>query len=650
MPDTSFEYTRSWERVEDFPHLGFSRNWENPSDYPTYEPDESVVRADMQSLHDETRDYINNELIPAVVESNSTEAARSVAEQARKDAEDNRTSSEHDRVSAETARTEAEQARVQAEEDRAYAELTRGTNESARAEAEKARVDAENARVDAENARMEAVKKYPVVRNGTWWVWDVEKGMYLDTGSPAQGDAFEYEDFTEEQLLELQEGCNDYIANELARREQLSPEFANSIAECVDITKLYVLPNGYIYAYMYFKAGGYTNQIPISVETTGEVFDGKGYRECSYVSGTTGKVSAFSDSVSPTKPLFSTGLIPVANGDVIRFKNCYMIARYDIDVNVYGKNGFGAQIGRYRADMSFQGATAWEVLANDTRLLCTPDENDIVTEITISDTTSVRYLRFTLATDGDPADAIITVNEEIIGVQTFTNQIANAVDESGNPYNNGKGWKPGYRLNSNGEETELAGSAVTGFIPVKFGDVVRFKNFPYVPNENVESSVNYIAIYNANFEPIASASEKFFLAGDYYYRPFTVDADTGCLTLVTLADEYGDPGYAYLRISATGLDRTAVVTVNEEIIEIEGYSWRSTGHAFVPADYEDRIIAAEKDIDRLEKAFAGDMAVYGIVDGENNIIMTGTLASGTYSLKYVAEDGTTTDICKFTMG
>ena len=44
--------------------------------------------------------------------------------------------------------------------------------------------------------------------------------------------------------------------------------------------------------------------------------------------------------------------------------------------------------------------------------------------------------------------------------------IANSVDEDGNPYNGGLGYKEGYRLNSSGEEVEDASSFCTGFIPV----------------------------------------------------------------------------------------------------------------------------------------------------------------------------------------
>ena len=57
-----------------------------------------------------------------------------------------------------------------------------------------------------------------------------------------------------------------YLATELAKRGQLKPEFANSVDECTDTSKLYVLPDGFIYAYTLreVKVGGYTNRVDIS--------------------------------------------------------------------------------------------------------------------------------------------------------------------------------------------------------------------------------------------------------------------------------------------------------------------------------------------------------------------------------------------------
>lgn len=42
-----------------FEKLAFTKSWKNPEDFSTYEPDEGKVRADLQLLHDETKNSIN---------------------------------------------------------------------------------------------------------------------------------------------------------------------------------------------------------------------------------------------------------------------------------------------------------------------------------------------------------------------------------------------------------------------------------------------------------------------------------------------------------------------------------------------------------------------------------------------------------------
>lgn len=313
-------------------------------------------------------------------------------------------------------------------------------------------------------------------------VYKGDKGDKGDPGhTPVKGEDY----WTEEEQAEIQDDCVDYISTELAKRGQLTPEFANSIADCTDTTKLYVLPDGMIYAYMADTNGLYTNQL------------------------------------------------------------------------------FGA------------------------------------------------------------------------------------VDSDGSPYNGGKGWKTDTRLNSGGTESAQDGIEVTGFVPVKFGDVVYLKNVQFI-HKGTNADKCYITAYNSNFSKIAD-----WRADSESERSAFVFDDNNVLTKITLKNAGGFSSsidnVAYLRICADEINGGSIITVNEEIVETTERAWQSTGHAFVPADYEDRIIAAEKDIDRLEKAVAGDMAVYGIVDSENNIIMTGSLESGKYTLKYMAEDGTTIDICEFTM-
>ena len=48
------------------PVLEFEKNWENKDQFPTYETSETQVRKDLQCLHDETKAYINDQLLPAI--------------------------------------------------------------------------------------------------------------------------------------------------------------------------------------------------------------------------------------------------------------------------------------------------------------------------------------------------------------------------------------------------------------------------------------------------------------------------------------------------------------------------------------------------------------------------------------------------------
>ena len=118
MSTEKLTYSREWTDAEAFPRLGFTKNWENPADYPTIETDEAKVRQDMQSLHDETKDYINETLIPAILAEDATEEARIAAESTREENERSRVQAEQTRVSNENARIQAEAARVAAEKQR----------------------------------------------------------------------------------------------------------------------------------------------------------------------------------------------------------------------------------------------------------------------------------------------------------------------------------------------------------------------------------------------------------------------------------------------------------------------------------------------------------------------------------------------------
>ena len=104
------------------------------------------------------------------------------------------------------------------------------------------------------------------------------------------------------------------------------PIVVGSLAECVDTTKKYVLPDGYIYAYRKrFYPGAttpnFTNQLPISQSPAmdGSVYNGVGYKYNKFLNNNYTNQN-FDEGDNPNKNfnVYTTGLIPVKLGDVIR--------------------------------------------------------------------------------------------------------------------------------------------------------------------------------------------------------------------------------------------------------------------------------------------------------------------------------------------
>lgn len=93
---------------------------------------------------------------------------------------------------------------------------------------------------------------------------------------------------------------------------------------------------------------------------------------------------------------------------------------------------------------------------------------------------------------GYSAQYNLTVKDKI-----KVNMLKQAVDSSGNPYNNGAGYKSGYRLNSNGVETLYSGYFVTGFIPVTGGCKISLNNLPMSYTTNGQY---YIGFYDENYK------------------------------------------------------------------------------------------------------------------------------------------------------
>lgn len=162
------------------------------------------------------------------------------------------------------------------------------------------------------------------------------------------------------------------------------------------------------------NTASYTNQIPISTDTDGSIYNGTGYKESTRGSSD----GSITEVTTGTNPTFTTGFIPCKQGDTIRLKNCYIHAHgtnasYEA---IYGNGAYGLRSGLYNSSKAKIGVFSWGNLSqgNDTEYITyTQNGNDYkLTEFTVA-LANTAYIRLTLATDSNPADAIVTVNQAI---------------------------------------------------------------------------------------------------------------------------------------------------------------------------------------------------------------------------------------------
>ena len=153
--------------------------------------------------------------------------------------------------------------------------------------------------------------------------------------------------------------------------------------------------------------------------------------------------------------------------------------------------------------------------------------------------------------------------------------------------------------------TTVAGMCVSGYIPVKLGDVVRIKGF-YAP----QGVSTYVVAYNGTtmtgnktFAPILDTSGDWQWYADSWYTLDTGVLGEGTATF-TLDSGFG-ANFNAIRFSGIITEDT-IITVNEEIKEGGGTTiveaWASTGQAFVPTDYDDVIAGLVDTTDAHTKA------------------------------------------------
>ena len=210
---------------------------------------------------------------------------------------------------------------------------------------------------------------------------------------------------------------SEYIATELAKRDQIMPEFASSEDECTDPGKLYVLPDGYIYAITSREVtteGGtitnYTNLVPTSTDTDGSIYNGTGYKEDVRLSSSGGVSS------SAQEGSVLTGFIPFTRSDVLRLKGATWIDGTFPSGQAYYFN-------YYDSGKTFVwglAASSHAAATGSLKASVTYDADTGVTEASVDGLSStvgdeklnkIAYVR--LCAYGNGNDLIVTVNEAI---------------------------------------------------------------------------------------------------------------------------------------------------------------------------------------------------------------------------------------------
>lgn len=177
----------------------------------------------------------------------------------------------------------------------------------------------------------------------------------------------------------------------------------------------------------------------------------------------------------------------------------------------------------------------------------------------------------TIKTPDGPVQKIVC-NGTTLWEYKLINMVPLSIESDGETiFNNGTGYKNGYRLSSSGAEKTQSGSVVTGFIPAKRGDIIRMSGVTW--GTTVSNGYCYIAFYDANFSLLATVN-RFQMSNDNGVSNVTasvVDKDASMIA----TDSNGvttfnvvfktAPNIAYIRISASGVGQDMIVTINQEI-------------------------------------------------------------------------------------
>lgn len=302
------------------------------------------------------------------------------------------------------------------------------------------------------------------------------------------------------------------------------------------------------------------NLVSGSIDANGNIYNGCGYKD-GYRMNSSGVEKEYNDAYYKST---TTGYISVVKGDVLYIDGCNWL-NYEHAFNY---------ICGYDAEFNFIGAEYSLNVNNNicygTKFISHVTGDKLHARAVLMNNTNVAYVRVSCRTPllGQTISGadirVSTLSSALTAWKkyAYTNQVLISIDTDGSIYN-GTGYKNGYRIRSGGAElaTNPATSRITGFIPVKAGDIVRF----YGWNFSYKQATNAVNFSDASFTNI----------GQFTAQPASYGICLNNIPTITVEDDVysfivpNNADIHYMRVTAEdGYNNPPddmIITVNEEI-------------------------------------------------------------------------------------
>lgn len=327
----------------------------------------------------------------------------------------------------------------------------------------------------------------------------------------------------------------------------------------------------------------FNNLVPLSINSDGTIYQNCGWID-NYRLNSAGDIQTsggIGSVVTGFMPYSSSSLIHIVNGEWLVNTGYSYVMFYNAQFEQLGyvnctpmtssSTGYQSVCGGI-VKLKNTSGTASDIIPSK------QNDHYIIDHITFTSTADIAYFR--VSVQGIGRKLIVSQDDEISFTEIwkspyYLNWVPVSTENDGNTiYNNGAGFIEGYRISSSGKLKPQAGAVASGFIPANRGDVIRMSGAVW--GTDVNEGYSYIQYYDSSFKVIGSVNKyeqstnnnnMSNVSGNLgiVKSNSSIITDSNGVTTFNIAFNTLH-NFSYFRISATGLGKNFIITVNEEII------------------------------------------------------------------------------------